>query len=147
MNLWPPFLGAGIHVRLLGRDPLAFESRLALGWTNRNWVGTHFGGSLYAMCDPFFMLILGEALGPKYIVLDKAASIRYLRPGRGVVSARFEIASEQLEEIRREADERGRAEPRFNCEVRDGGGETIAMVEKSLSVRPARRVKDHAGSS
>lgn len=138
ITIWPPFLGAGIRVRLLGRDPLLFESRLALGWSNRNWVGTHFGGSLYAMCDPFYMLILGEALGASYVVWDKAATIRYLRPGRGVVRARFEIPRERIAEIRGEVDAAGRAEPRFSCDVLDQAGERVAAVEKVLSVRARR---------
>lgn len=142
INLWPPFVGAGIRVRLLGHDPLRFESRLALDWRNRNWVGTHFGGSLYAMCDPFFMLILAEALGSRFVVWDKAASIRYLRPGRGVVSARFEIEPERIAEIRREAEENGRAEPSFVCQVRDRDGQPVAEVEKVLSVRHRRPVAE-----
>lgn len=138
VNLWPPFLGAGIHVRVLQRQPLLFETRLKLRWTNRNWVGTHFGGSLYAMCDPFYMLILAAALGPGYVVWDKSATIRYLRPGRGTVRARFEVAPERIEAIRREADARGRSEPRFECDVIDGAGELVARVEKVLSVRSSR---------
>ena len=146
VNFWPPFLGAGIRVRRLGCDPLRFESRLALRWTNRNVVGTHFGGSLYAMCDPFFMLILAEALGNGFVVWDKAASIRYLQPGRGVVSARFEIEPHRIAEIRREAEEQGRAEPRFLCEIRDGQGAPVASVEKLLSVRLARREPKRDGA-
>ncbi len=147
ITIWPPFLGAGIRVRLLARDPLVFESRLALGWSNRNWVGTHFGGSLYAMCDPFFMLILGEALGPGYVVWDKAATIRYLRPGRGVVRARFEIPGERIAEVRSEVDAAGRAEPSFACEVLDAAGERVAAVEKVLSVRPRRGQASASGGN
>lgn len=139
VNLWPPFLGAGIRVRVLQRKPLVFESRLKLRWWNRNLVGTHFGGSLYAMCDPFYMLILAAGLGPSYVVWDKSATIRYVRPGTGTVRARFEVTPERIEAIRREADARGRAEPRFDCEVLDGADELVARVEKVLSVRPSRR--------
>jgi len=138
VSLWPPFLGAGIRVRLLAKDPLEFESRLRLGWTNRNWVGTHYGGSLYSMCDPFYMIILAEALGPRFVVWDKSATIRYLRPGRGTVRARFAIPTRRIEEIRAEVQSSGRAEPRFECEVLDEAEERVAVVEKVISVRPAR---------
>lgn len=141
INFWPPFAGAGIRVRAIGSEPLAFESRLTLRFWNANYVGTHFGGSLYAMADPFFMLILSRELGRGYTVWDKSAAIRYRRPGRGRVSARFEIARERIAEIRREVDEQGRCEPRFTAEIRDEQGELVAEVDKLLSIRrrdPAR---------
>jgi hypothetical protein len=136
MSLYPPFAGAGVRVRVARRDPLAFEVRLGLRWWNRNYLGTQFGGSLYTMCDPFYMLILIDALGPGFVVWDKAATIRFRRPGRGAVSARFEIAPERIEEIRREANAAGRAEPRFTASVLDAAGELVAEVEKVISVRP-----------
>lgn len=136
LALYPPLAGAGIRARLVSTGPLAFESVLKLRWWNRNYVGTQYGGSLYSMCDPFYMLILLDALGRDYQVWDKAATIRFRRPGRGAVRARFEIARERIDEIRAEADRAGRAEPRFTAEVRAEDGELVAEVEKLLSVRP-----------
>lgn len=135
VNLWPPYLGAGIRVTRIAEDLRSYEVRMKLRWYNRNYVGTHYGGSLYSMCDPFFMLILIEGLGRGYEVWDKAASIRFRRPGRGTVSARFHVPEEEIEAIRREADERGKAEPRFTAEVLDEAGEVVAEVEKLLHVR------------
>ncbi len=134
MNIFPPFLGAGIRVRP-NDDLTVFDVRMKLHWWNRNYVGTHFGGSLYALCDPFFMLILFEALGPGYIVWDKAATIRFRRPGRGTVRARFEITPERVAEIRAAADRDGKTEPTFQAEVIDAEGQLIAEVEKLLYVR------------
>jgi acyl-coenzyme A thioesterase PaaI-like protein len=103
---------------------------------NSNLFGTHFGGSLYAMCDPFFALVLVEKLGPGWIVWDKAASIRFRKPGRGTVSAEFTVADERVAEIQREALENGRAEPVFTIEVTDAEGEVVASVEKVVFVKP-----------
>ncbi len=139
IDFWPPFAGAGIRVRQVGSDPLAFESRLVLRFWNRNYVGTAFGGSLYAMADPFYMLILIRELGPGFTVWDKAAVVRFLRPGRGTVTARFEIPRERIEEIRQEVEDAGRAEPRFLAEIRDGSGGLVAEVEKIVSVRRRER--------
>jgi len=136
MSLYPPFLGAGVRVRTLSRHPLVFESSMRLRWWNRNYVGTQFGGSLYAMADPFFMLILIDALGPDFVVWDKAATIRFRRPGRGTVAARFEIPAGRVEEIRSEALAAGRAEPVFIALVVDRAGETVAEIDKAISVRP-----------
>jgi acyl-coenzyme A thioesterase PaaI-like protein len=134
LNFYPPFLGAGIRVRR-GTDGRSYDVRMKLSSLNRNFVGTHFGGSLYAMCDPFFMLILIPALGRDYVVWDKAAAIRFLRPGRGTVRAAFHIPEDRIEEIRRSADADGKAEPLFTVRVLDETGETVAEVEKTLYVR------------
>lgn len=135
LNLYPPYLGAGVRVTRIAEDFHAIEVRLPLRRWNRNYVGTHFGGSLFAMADPFFMLMLVELLGPGYVVWDKAATIRFRRPGRGTVRARFEIPPERVSEIRAAADADGRVEPTFAVDLVDEQGEVIAQVEKLLSVR------------
>jgi len=134
LSFYPPFVGAGIRVRRL---PDGYESRMTLRTYNRNYFGTHFGGSLYSMCDPFFALALVERLGPGYTVWDKAAEIRFLRPGKGTVRARFEVPPARVEEIRAAVEMSGRLEPRFEAEVVDGAGNVVARVEKLLSVKRA----------
>lgn len=133
VNLYPPFLGAGIRSRRL--DDLTIQVEMPLTWLNRNIFGTHFGGSLYAMCDPWFALILLRALGAGYIVWDKAASIQFVKPGRGVVTALFHIPPERVEEIRRAAESSSKVEPLFTVEVVDAQEQVIAQVEKLLYVR------------
>jgi acyl-coenzyme A thioesterase PaaI-like protein len=134
LSLYPPYLGAGVRVRAAA-DLRTFEVRMKLSRFNRNYVGTQFGGSLYSMCDPFFMLILAEALGRGYIVWDKAATIRFRRPGRGTVRATFHIPPERIAEIRAAADAQGKIEPTFEVAVLDDAGEVVAEVEKLLYVR------------
>jgi acyl-coenzyme A thioesterase PaaI-like protein len=134
MNLYPPFLGAGIRVRR-GSDGRTFDVRMRLTVFNRNYVGTHFGGSLYAMCDPFFMLILIPALGPEYVVWDKEATIRFRRPGRGTVHATFHVPPGRIEEIRRAVDKGGKVEPIFTAEVVGDDGSIVAEVQKVIHVR------------
>ena len=133
INIYPPLLGAGIRARRI--DALTIQVELKLTALNRNVVGTHFGGSLYAMCDPWFMLILMRALGDGYIVWDKSAAIRFLRPGRGTVRATFHIAPTRLDEIRAAADQRGKVEPEFAVDVLDDQDQVVARVEKLLYVR------------
>ena len=138
VNVYPPFLGAGIRVRRAGPGKRGFDVTMRLTWFNRNVLGSHFGGSLYAMCDPFFALIVIEELGDGYVVWDKAAAIRFVRPGRGTVRASFDVPPERVEEIRRAADANGTTEPRFVACVVDGRGETVAEIEKTLYVRRRR---------
>jgi acyl-coenzyme A thioesterase PaaI-like protein len=134
LSLYPPYLGAGVRVKA-SPDLRTFEVRLRLHWWNRNYVGTHFGGSLYAMCDPFFMLILIAALGRGYVVWDKSAVLRFRRPGRGTVTATFHIPQERIDEIRAAADAGGKVEPVFRVDVVDEQGEVVAEIEKLLYVR------------
>jgi acyl-coenzyme A thioesterase PaaI-like protein len=140
MSLYPPFLGAGVRVYPRDEEATTFDVAMRLTPWNRNYFGTHFGGSLYAMCDPFFVLILAENLGRDYAVWDKSATIRFRRAGRGTVRARFHIPPERIAAIRREVDERGKAEPSFAVEVRDEADAVVCEIEKLLHVtrrRPA----------
>lgn len=133
INFYPPLLGAGIRSRSVDERTIQVEMKLTA--LNRNIVGVHFGGSLYAMCDPWFMLILMRLLGNEYIVWDKAANIQFLRPGRGRVSATFHIPSERVAEIRQAADDNLKTEPLFQVDVLDESGLAVARVEKLLYVR------------
>lgn len=145
MNFWPPFLGAGIRIVRMALDSNLIEVEMKRRFWNRNYVGTQFGGSLYSMTDPFYMLLLIESLGPDYIVWDKAATIRFKRPGRGRVSAHFHIPPKKVDEIRRAADEFGKTEPRFEVQVIGDDGQVVAEVEKVLSVRRKDRKDPGAG--
>lgn len=141
LNLYPPFLGAGIRIKRISDDLRTIEVEMPLRFFNRNYVGTHFGGSLYAMCDPFFMLILINNLGPDYIVWDKAATIRFKKPGTGLVKAVFHVPEERIEEIRAQVQAQGKVEPQFQALVKDADGNVIAEVDKLLYVRKKERAK------
>src|SRR5579863_1354406 len=138
MNFWPPFLGAGIRVTRLQPDWRVIEVEMELRFWNANFVGTHYGGSLYSMTDPFYMLMLIENLGRDYIVWDKSASIRFRKPGRGKMRASFRLDEEQIESIRRQLETQEKVEPVFQVEVRDESGEVVAEVQKLLHVRKKR---------
>lgn len=133
INFYPPLLGAGIRSHTIDEHTIRVEMKLTA--LNRNIVGVHFGGSLYAMCDPWFMLILMRLLGTDYIVWDKAASIQFLKPGGGTVTATFHIPRERVAEIRLEADGGQKIEPTFGVDVLDAQGQAIAHVEKLLYIR------------
>jgi acyl-coenzyme A thioesterase PaaI-like protein len=134
INLWPPIAGAGIHVRW-GADLRSVDVEMKLRPWNRNYVGTHYGGSLYSMTDPYYMLMLMNHLGPGYIVWDKAASIRFRKPGRGKVRAEFRLSDAQLDDIREQLNTLPKYEPTFTVEVRDEAGEVVAEVQKVLHIR------------
>jgi acyl-coenzyme A thioesterase PaaI-like protein len=134
-RFYPPFVGAGIRVRSISPDFRRVEVEMPLHRWNRNAVGTHFGGSLFAMTDPFFMLMLLDNLGPQYIVWDKAASIRFRKPGRGVVRARFAIDQALIDEVRDQADTMGKVERTLSVAITDDSGGVIAEVDRLLYIR------------
>jgi hypothetical protein len=135
INLFPPFLGAGIRVKRLLPDWKEIDVEMKLHWWNTNYVGTHYGGSLYSMTDPFLMLMLIENLGRDYIVWDKSASIRFRRPGKGKVFAAFRLTDDQIDEIRRALTTEERIDRQFSVEVIDESGTVIAEVEKQIHIR------------
>ncbi len=135
INFWPPFLGAGIRVKRISPDMKSIDVEMKLRWWNANYVGTHFGGSLFAMTDAFYMLMLMANLGRDYIVWDKAASIRYRKPGKGRVRAEFRLTDAQLDDIRDKLKTLPKYEPTFQVDVKDESGEVVAYVEKLIHVR------------
>jgi hypothetical protein len=135
INLWPPFLGAGIRVTRIAPDMKSIDVEMKLRFWNANYVGTHFGGSLFALTDAFYMLMLMANLGRGYIVWDKAATIRYRKPGRGTVHAEFRLADSQIEDIREKLKTLPKYEPVFLVEVKDEAGVVIAEVEKVLHIK------------
>jgi acyl-coenzyme A thioesterase PaaI-like protein len=138
LNLWPPFLFAGIHVAAIGDDFRSARVELRMRPWNRNYVGTHFGGSLFAMTDPFWMLMVLHALGDGYIVWDKAATIDFEKPGRGRVHAEFVLDDATLAELRAAAAGGDKVLRWFDAPVRDASGDVVAMVRKQLYVRRKR---------
>ena len=135
MNLWPPFRGAGIRVREIAPDFRVVTVELRARLFNRNWVGTHFGGSLFAMTDPFHMIMMMQNLGREYIVWDKAGTVRFLKPAKGTVTARFVLDPVEVDKAREATAGGEKYEPRFKVDIVDAEGVVVADVEKTLYIR------------
>lgn len=138
MNLWPPYWGTGISIARISPDFMHLTVQMKKRFYNSNAFGTHFGGSLYSMCDPFFVLQLVPLLGPEYIIWDRAASIEFLKPGRGTVVAQFDWTPEQLDDIRARTADGSKYEPLRSVDVTDASGDVVARVQKTLYVRRKR---------
>ena len=135
INHYPPYLGAGVRVTHIADDFRSVEVEMPLRFYNRNYFGTHFGGSLYSMCDPFYVLMLANILGPDYIVWDKAANIRFRKPGKGVMKASFHLTEEKIAEIRAAAETQPKVEPLFQVQIKDAEGSVVAEIDKLLYVK------------
>ena len=135
INLWPPFLFAGIHVTAISADYRYVRVELRQRPWNVNYVRTHFGGSLFAMTDPFWMLCLLQNMGSRYFVWDKAGSIEFLKPGRGVVWTEFRLDDATLEEVKAATANGDKYLHWFENDVLDADGEVVARVRKQVYVR------------
>lgn len=135
INLWPPFLCTGIRVVEIDREFRRAEVRLRRGLLNRNYVGTHFGGSLFAMADPFWMLLMMHQLGPGYRVWDRSAAIDFDAAVHETVYASFALREDVVNEIRM-ACRQGAAVTRwFETDVTTASGKLVARVRKQLHIR------------
>lgn len=135
MNFYPPYIGAGIRIKHISQDFRRAEIQMKLRWWNKNLVGTHFGGSLMSMSDPFYMLLLMQSLGREYIVWDKASSINFRRPGTGTVTCVFEINETLLNQIRDEVAVLGKKDYVLPLKIVNEAGKTICDLQKTIYVR------------
>ncbi len=135
LNVWPPFRGMGVKVREIAPDFRRARVELRMRLLNRNYVGTHFGGSLFAMTDPFFMVMMMHNLGRDYIVWDKAGAVRFLRPARGTITALIELTQAQVDEAIARTAGGEKFEPTYSVDLLDPEGKTVATIDKTLHIR------------
>lgn len=135
-NWWPCYRGTGARVTHIAADWREVRIRLPLSWRTRNVVGTIFGGSLYASVDPFFMIMLMKNLGPAYVVWDKAATVRFRRPGRDTLTATFRLDAAELAEIRDLLANLPKVDRTYTVDLVDRTGAVHAVVEKVLHIAP-----------
>jgi acyl-coenzyme A thioesterase PaaI-like protein len=144
--LYPPLLGAHIRLEHLSRDFRYARVAMRQRITNSNLWGVHFGGSLFAMTDSIYALMVKRNLGPEYVVWDKSATIDFLKPGRGRVYCEFHLDETLIERIRRETRHGGKSEPTIDVHVLDPQGETVAAVSKTLYIRKLAQQSTRPGA-
>jgi len=135
ISFWPPFLVSGIRLRRYLKTHRVLEVEMGLRFWNWNHERSHFGGSLYAMTDPFYPLLIREHLEEKVEVWVKSAVIQFKRPGKGTVYARFELTQNKLQELRLALEHSRKAEPSFKIEIMDESDKLVAVVEQVVYVR------------
>ena len=135
INWYPPYIGAGIKLKKVNQDKTRMEVELRRTWFNKNLFGTHFGGSLYSMCDPFYVFIVHNYLGRGYVVWDKSAEIKFIKPGTGKVRAIFEVSQEKLLQLKGEVDSAGKLTVIFETVITNESDELVAKVRKEIYMR------------
>lgn len=142
LNRYAPYRGAGIQIEKIDFPNYHIRVKMPLTRKNQNIVGVHFGGSLYSMIDPFYMLLLMHHLGSKYIVWDKAAKIQFLSPGRGTVYADIRIDSAEIKHIKTLAEDYSAVNRIYQLSIYDETGVRIAEVEKTIYIRRKKPKSD-----
>ena len=141
INLWPPLFFNSIRATRISDDYREIDVTLKLRWYNRNNVRTQFGGNLFAMTDPWYMIMIMENLGRDYFVWDKKASIEFVAPGRGAVAAKFMLTEEKLADIRAATANGEKYLPEFVVDIYNTKQELVARVHRTVYVKrkPAKR--------
>ncbi len=142
MSLWFPNLFSGIRVRRFSDDWTRATVELHVNPLTRNYVKTAFGGSMSAMTDPYFFMLVMHQLGKDYVVWDTRGEIEFVKPGRGVLTAEFVVASEQADELRRRAHGGAQVREWFETVITDRHGDVVAKVRREVYIREKRRVTE-----
>ena len=135
LNLYPPYLGAGVKITYISDNWRELHVSMSLRWFNRNAVGTHFGGSLYSMIDPHLMLLLMQLLGKEYLVWDKTADIEFVKASKKKVTSVIKVSNKDLEIIKKNTDNGEKYFSNFIVEIKDEDNDLVARVKKTIYVR------------
>lgn len=128
-----PYRGANVTPQIIDKNTI--EVSMSQIVSNTNYVGSHFGGSLYSMCDPFYMFLLIWNLGEEYIVWDKSARIDFVNPGYGTVNVQFHLSDTELEEVKQIVAQERKTTRFYTTEILDERGKIVARLEKELYIR------------
>ena len=137
-NLFPAYRGTGGRVAYIADDFHEIRVKIPLSWRTRNYVGTIYGGSMYGAIDPIYMLMLIRILGREYVVWDKAAKIRFRKPGKDTLFVDFKLDSTEIDEIKRLAETERSVDRIYDLELKDKDGVVHAIVEKTLYISKKR---------
>ena len=138
-NFFPAYRGTGGRVIYISDDFHEVRIKIPLSWRTRNYVGTIYGGSIYGAVDPIFMLMLMRIIGDDYVVWDKAAKIRFKKPGRETLYADFLLTPDEISEIKRLAETEKSIDRVYNLELKDKNGAVHAFIEKTLYISKKSR--------
>lgn len=133
-NLFPAYRGTGGRVTYISEDWRDVSVKIPLSWRTRNYVGTIYGGSIYGAVDPIYMLMLIRILGPEYVIWDKAAAIRFKKPGKSTLYADFALSTAEIEEIKRLAETERSIDRVYNLELKDKNSVVHAFIEKTIYI-------------
>lgn len=149
-NLIPVYIGTRAKIKFISADWKEVHILLPLNIFTRNIAGSVFGGSIYSSIDPVYMFMLIKTLGEDFVVWDKAAYVKFVRPGRTSLKTRLVLSDEKLEQIKSEVNQNGETTIELLVEYLDAGNAVCANITKSIYIADKvhylekRRSKGHA---
>ncbi len=141
MHFWPPLWFTGISFEHISPDYRHIRVAMAFRFYNKNLHGLQYGGNLYSMTDPCHIMMILRNLGPTYRVLDKGASIDFIRPGLSKVTADCMITEADLEDIKANTVNGDKYFKDFEIEIKDANNEIVAKVIKKMYIRKKKPLK------
>lgn len=138
-NLFPAYRGSGGRIAFISEDYHEIHVKLPLNWRTKNYVGTIFGGSMFAATDPIYMVMLIKILGSEYLVWDKSTNIRFKRPGKETLFAKFTITPEEISEIKAQLETTKSIDKIYQVELKDEKGKVHAIIEKTIYISKSRK--------
>lgn len=132
LNLFPTIRRSSGNVTYLADDYREIHVKLSLNMKRRNYVGSIFGGSIFASVDPYYMFMFTKVLGPEYIVWDKAATTHFIKTGGSTLFAEFNISQAEIDSIKAELAEKGKIEREYHVGLVDKDGEVCATLDKTI---------------
>jgi acyl-coenzyme A thioesterase PaaI-like protein len=137
-NLFPAYRGSGGRIAYIAEDYHEIHVKLRLNWRTKNYVGTIFGGSMFAATDPIYMVMLIKILGSDYLVWDKSTNIRFKRPGKETLFAKFLITPEEIADIKSQLEVSKSIDKIYTIELKNKAGKSHAIIEKTIFISKKR---------
>ncbi len=147
MNWYPMYFGTGGKILFWAEDHSELHIRLRLNPWTYNYVGTIFGGSMFAASDPFYMLMLLRSLGSSYVVWDKSATIRFRKPGKSTLYAVCKVSEEDRQSIMEEVKLMGETTRDFTVAWKDKNGVTYAEIVRHCYIASKAHYQKKKGES
>lgn len=142
LNLWPPYIGTGIKIINIADNYSYAKVIIKQRFYNLNYFGTHYGGNLFSMTDPFYILMIANRLGKEYYVWDQKAIIEYIQPGKGTLTAEFFVTDDMVAEFKNQAESGEKYLPILETDIVNESNEVIARLTRTIYIRKKNKFRN-----
>lgn len=137
-NLFPAYRRTGARVTYVSANFHEVHVKLGSNCLTKNHLGITWGGSLYGALDPIFGVMLYRILERRYAVVDSHAEIRFHRPVRSTMYARFVISREDSLGIASEIQSARKVARCYGVDLVDRYGVLHASCQKHVCILAGR---------
>ena len=134
-NFFPAYRRTGARITYIKADFREVRIKLPLNWTTRNYVGSLFGGSMFAAVDPILMIMFLKNLSRDYLVWVKSGSIQFRKPAYSTLYTTFVIDEAEIQQIREKLEHTEKTVRNYKTELVNEEGIIHAVVEQELYFR------------